>query len=112
MPSKAAIATQKSKRWTRASRLISGRFIIPITTASVMTAASTGFGRSENSGASTSRVSRTVNPVVREARPDRAPEWSFSELAERLVVTGMPWNTPAPAFATAIATDSWLMSIW
>ena len=46
--------------------------------------------------------------------PDRSwrPEWSFNELAERLVDTGIPWNSPAPVFARACATDSWLMSIW
>ena len=34
----------------------------------------------------------------------RAPADSFSELAERLVETGMPWNTPAPTFAIPCAT--------
>ncbi len=44
-------------------------------------------------------MSRTITPDVREARPVRAPEWSFSELADRLVETGIPWNTPAPTLA-------------
>ena len=57
-------------------------------------------------------MSRTVTPDVRDARPVRAPEWSFSELADRLVETGIPWNRPAPTFAMPCATDSWLMSIW
>ena len=43
-------------------RRISGTFIMPITTASMITAARTAFGRSENSGASTSSVSSTVSP--------------------------------------------------
>ena len=85
---------------------------MPITTASMISAASTGLGRSENSGASTSRVSRTVTPEVIDASPVRAPEWSLSELADRLVETGMPWNSPAPMLASACATDSWSMSIW
>ena len=85
---------------------------MPITTASMMSAASTGFGRSENKGARTSSVRRTVTPEVIDARPVRAPEWSLSELADRLVETGMPWNNPAPLFAKAWATDSWSMSIW
>ena len=75
-------------------------------------AASTGLGRVENSGASTSSVSRTVTPEVTEARSERAPERSFSELADRLVETGIPWNRPAPMLAVAWATDSWSMSIW
>ena len=112
VPAMAATAIQKSNRWTRASRRISGTFIMPITTASMIRAASTGLGRSENSGASTSRVSSTVTPEVIDARPVRAPEWSLSELADRLVETGMPWNRPAPVLANAWATDSWSMSIW
>ena len=40
----------------------------------------------------------------------RAPEDSLSELADRLVETGIPWNTPAPAFAMPWAIDSWLTS--
>ena len=90
----AATAIQKSNRWTRASRRISGTSIMPITTASMISAASTGLGRSENSGARTSSVSRTVTPEVSDARPVLAPEWSLSELADRLVETGMPWNSP------------------
>ena len=38
----------------------------------------------------TSKVSRTVTPDVRDASPVRAPEWSFNELPERLVETGIP----------------------
>ena len=101
----------KSNRWTRASRRISRTFIIPITTASMIKAASTGLGRLENSGARNSSVRRTVTPETIEAIPDRAPEWSFNELADRLVETGIPWNSPAPVFASAWAIDSWLMSI-
>ena len=84
---------------------------MPITTASMINAASTGLGRPENSGARNSSVSRTVTPETIEASPVRAPEWSFSELADRLVETGIPWNSPAPVLASACATDSWLMSI-
>ena len=69
VPRIAATAIQKSNLCTRASRRISGRFIMPMTTASMIRAASTGLGRLENSGARTSRVSRTVTPDVREARP-------------------------------------------
>jgi hypothetical protein len=107
----AAIAIQKSKRFTLARRRISGTSIIPITTASMIKAASTGLGRTEKTGASTRSVSRTVTPEVSEARPVRAPEWSFSELADRLVETGIPWSRPAPAFAIPWAADSWLMSM-
>ena len=98
-PSRAATATPKSNRLTRNRRLISGRSIIPMTTASMMIAASTGFGRPEKSGARSSRVSRTANPMVSEASPDLAPEWSLSELADRLVETGIPWRSPAPVLA-------------
>ena len=41
----------------------------------------------------------------------RAPEDSLSELADRLVDTGMPWKTPAPTFAIPCATDSWFTSM-
>ena len=82
-----------------------------MTTASMIRAASTGLGRTEKSGASTRSVSRTVTPEVSDARPVRAPVWSFSELADRLVETGIPWNRPAPTFAMPWATDSWLMSM-
>ena len=85
--------------------------IIPNTTASMITAPSTAFGRSENSGASTSSVASTRPPVASEATGVRAPADSFSELAERLVDTGIPWNTPAPTFAMPCATDSWLTSM-
>ena len=111
VPAIAAIAIQKSKRCTRARRRISGTSIMPMTTASMINAASTGFGRSENSGANTSSVSRTITPDVSEARPVRAPERSLRELADRLVETGMPWNSPAPTLAIPWATDSWLMSM-
>ena len=36
----------------------------------------------------------------------RAPEASLSELCERLVETGMPWNTPATPLAMPCATIS------
>ena len=108
----AAIAIQKSNFCTRASRRISGTFIMPMTTASMISAASTGLGRFENSGARNSSVSRTVTPEVREASPVFAPEWSFSELADRLVETGIPLNSPAAMLAIDWAIDSWLMSIW
>ncbi len=94
VPTMAATAIQKSNLFTRASRRISGTFIMPMTTASVIRAASTGLGRFEKRGARNSSVSRTVTPDVSEARPVLAPEWSFSELADRLVETGMPWNSP------------------
>ena len=51
VPTIAATAIQKSNRCTRASRRISGTSIMPITTASMISAASTGLGRSEKSGA-------------------------------------------------------------
>ena len=46
-------------------------------------------------------------PVTSDATGVRAPADSFSELADRLVETGIPWNTPAPTFAMPCATDSW-----
>ena len=63
------MAIQKSKRWTRASRRISGTFIIPITTASMIKAARTGLGRLENSGAMVGSVSGGCieGAVVKEA---------------------------------------------
>ena len=100
------MATQKSNGVTRYRRFSSGMSIIPKTTASMMTAASTAFGNSENSGASTTRVPRTSAPVTRDATGVRAPADSFSELAERLVETGIPWKTPAPTFAIPCATAS------
>ena len=112
VPMIAATAIQKSKRLTRYIRRISGRFIMPITTASMISAPSTGLGSWENNGASTSRVSSTVTPEVIEASPVRAPEWSFSELADRLVDTGIPWSTPEPMLAADCASDSWSTSIW
>ena len=107
----AATAIQKSKRATRRSRRSSGRSIIPNTTASMITAPRTAFGRSEKSGARKSSVSSTSAPVISDAIGVRAPADSFSELADRLVETGIPWNTPAPAFAIPCATDSWSTSI-
>ena len=72
----------------------------------MITAARTGFGRSEKSGARTSSVSSTSAPVTSDASGVLAPADSFSELAERLVETGMPWKAPAPTFAIPCATDS------
>ena len=48
-------------------------------------------------------MATTSAPVGREAIGVLAPEASFSELAERLVETGMPWNRPAPTFAIPCA---------
>ena len=53
-----------------------------------------------------------MTPEVIDASPVCAPEWSLSELADRLVETGMPWSTPEPMLAADWATDSWLTSIW
>ena len=98
---------QKSTRLTLHSRRSSATSIMPNTTASMMIAASTGLGRSENSGASTSRVRTTMIPVTSEAIGVRAPDESLSELADRLVDTGIPWNTPDPRLAMPWATISW-----
>ena len=65
----------------------------------MITAPSTAFGSAEKIGASTTSVASTRPPVTSEASGVRAPADSFSELAERLVETGMPWNTPAVTFA-------------
>ena len=84
--------------------------IIPKITASMIIAPSTAFGRSENSGASTTSVRSTSPPVTSDAIGVRAPADSLSELADRLVETGIPWNDPAATFAMPCAIDSWLMS--
>ncbi len=84
---------------------------MPMTTASMMSAASTGLGRLEKSGARKSSVRITVTPEVSDATPVFAPEWSLSELADRLVETGIPWKTPEAVLARPCAVDSWLMSI-
>jgi len=81
-PRMAATAIQKSVRCTRYSRFTSGTSIMPDITASMMSAASTAFGRSESSGASTSSVKITTTPVVRDAAWVFAPEESARELAE------------------------------
>ncbi len=52
-------------------------------------------------------MSTTTTPVTIDAIGVRAPEVSFSELADRLVDTGMPWNSPAPALLMPWATISW-----
>ena len=109
-PRTAAIAIQKSNRFTRRSRRNSARSIIPNTTASMMIAARTAFGSSENRGANRISVPRTTPPVASEATGVLAPADSLSEHADRLVETGMPWNTPAPRFAIPWATDSWSRS--
>ena len=85
--------------------------IIPKTTASMMIAASTALGSCEKSGASAISVKITKPPVARDAIALRAPAASLSELAERLVETGIPWNTPEAALAIPCATDSWLTSM-
>ena len=40
-----------------------------------------------------------------------APADSFSELAERLVETGMPWKAPDAHVRHSCATDSWFTSM-
>ena len=110
-PIRAATEIQKSNGTTCRRRRNSATSIIPNTTASMMIAASTAFGRSENRGASTISVRRTSAPVTSDATGVRAPAVSFSELADRLVETGIPWKTPAPTLATPWATDSWSTSI-
>ena len=81
-----------------------------MTTASMMRAERTGLGSDEKRGARKRSARRTVTPDVSDARPVRAPDRSFSEVAERLVETGIPWRTPAPMLAADWATDSWSMS--
>ena len=66
-PRSAAIAIQKSNRFTRRSRRNSAMSIIPNTTASMMIAARTALGRSENSGASRTSVASTNAPVASDA---------------------------------------------
>ncbi len=105
-PRMASMAIQKSNRLTRHNRRIWATSIIPKTTASMMIAPRTGLGRSENSGAKISRVSTTTTPVTIDAICVRAPDESASELADRLVDTGIPWNTPLPMFDTPSAIDS------
>ena len=53
----------------------------------------------------------TSPPVASEASGVRAPADSLSELADRLVETGIPWKTPAATLAIPWATDSWLTSM-
>ena len=102
----AVAATQKSNGLTRRRRRSSGMSIIPKTTASMMIAPRTAFGRSENSGASTRSVRITSAPVTSDASGVRAPADSLSELADRLVETGIPRNAPAATLAMPCATDS------
>ena len=106
VPAMAATAIQKSNGCTRKRRRNSGMSIIPITTASMISAARTGLGRSENNGARKRRVRTTSTPEAIEASPVRAPLWSFNELADKLVDTGIPCTRPAPTFAIPWATDS------
>ena len=94
VPRIAAAATQKSALDTLRRRRISPTSIIPMTTASMMRAERTGLGSDEKRGARKRSARRTVTPDVRDARPVRAPDRSFSEVAERLVETGIPWRTP------------------
>jgi hypothetical protein len=63
---------------------------------------STGLGSAENSGVSTSRVRTTNVPVVSEATGVSAPLWSLSELADRLVDTGMPLQDARPEVGHAL----------
>ena len=70
-PRTAATAIQKSNRFTRRSRRNSARSIIPNTTASMMIAARTALGSSENSGASRISVARTI--AAGGERGDRRP---------------------------------------
>ena len=91
---------------------MAGTSIMPITTASMMMAARTACGSCENSGARNSMVRTTIAPVVSEASGVLAPVWSFSELAERLVETGMACSSPEPTLATPWASDSWFTSTW
>ena len=65
----------------------------------------------EKSGASATRVRITSPPVTSDAIGVRAPADSLSELADRLVETGIPWKTPEAALAMPCATDSWLTSM-
>jgi hypothetical protein len=53
----------------------------------------------------------TTPPVMSDETSVRAPADSLSELAERLVVTGIPCSTQAPTLAMPWATASWSTSI-
>ena len=70
-PRTAATAIQKSNRFTRRSRRNSARSIIPNTTASMMIAARTALGSSENSGAS--KIERADDDRAGRERGDRRP---------------------------------------
>ena len=103
------MAIQKSNRVTRRSRRSSGTSIIPNTTASMITAPRTAFGRSENSGASSSSVRISSPRVISEAIGVLAPADSFSELAEMLVENGMVlrfWGSARDVTAMREAEDA------
>src|SRR4051794_17517333 len=89
-PAMAATDIQKSERFTAYMRRNSGKSIMPVITASVMTAPNTALGRLEKNGAKKIRVKMTHAPVARVATCDFAPALSLSELADRLVETGIP----------------------
>ncbi len=110
-PNSAAMAIQKSERLTRCSRRMPATSIMPITTASMISADRTGVGRSEKTGARNSNVSTTSDPVVNDARGDLAPDWSFRELEERLAETGIPCTRPVPRLDMPCASDSSLVDV-
>ena len=52
-----------------------------------------------------------MTPVTTDAICVRAPDASLSELADRLVETGIPCTSPEPRFDMPWATASWFTSI-
>ena len=102
-------ATAKSVRRCRYSRTDPG-ISASVTEAAITTAARVGWGRSANSPGRAMSISAMTRAPTRPVTWDLDPALSATAVRELLVLTGNPWNRPAPMFDTPIAIISRLPS--
>ena len=74
-------------------------------------APSAGIGKSASTGRRNSNTMTTQTTATSECSWVRAPADSPIAVRLPLLLTGNPWNSPAPTFAAPRARNSWLASV-
>ena len=92
-------------------RRTSARMSTSSTRAAMTTAASVASGSSSNSPVRNSRVTTVSAATTSPESCDLAPAEAFTAVLERLPLTTMPLESPAPRFAAPRATSSRFGSI-
>ena len=97
-PRNAAIESAHSDRRCFQSRTVPGMSASD-SDAAITTAASVGWGRSRNRPGTNRSIAAIVIAPTSPATCVLAPDCSATAVRDPLVLTGKPWNSPAPRFA-------------